>query len=171
VVAGAMSDAVFVSGLALHAYHGVMQHEAKVGQTFKLDLMLDIDLGSRHAALRSWGLAHTRADQIVLVDDRALHVRMRHRLACAAQVFVFRGIGMEDRRTRRERFIGREDGGQVLVVHPHDCRAVRRRPLTFGDDDRHRLGVGKVDPPAEAVLGVLGRRGLHPIPGVASGQL
>ena len=39
-----MSDSVFVSGLALHAYHGVMQHEAKVGQTFKLDLMLDIEL-------------------------------------------------------------------------------------------------------------------------------
>ena len=39
-----MSDSVFVSGLALHAYHGVMQHEAKVGQTFKLDLLLDIDL-------------------------------------------------------------------------------------------------------------------------------
>jgi glyoxylase-like metal-dependent hydrolase (beta-lactamase superfamily II) len=33
---------------------------------------LDIDLGSHHAALRSWGLAHTRADQIVLVDDRVL---------------------------------------------------------------------------------------------------
>ena len=32
-----MTDQVFVSGLALHAYHGVMQHEAKVGQTFTLD--------------------------------------------------------------------------------------------------------------------------------------
>jgi dihydroneopterin aldolase len=39
-----MSDAIFVNGLALHAYHGVMQHEGKVGQTFKLDLLLDIDL-------------------------------------------------------------------------------------------------------------------------------
>ncbi len=29
-----MTDTVFVTGLALHAYHGVMQHEAKVGQTF-----------------------------------------------------------------------------------------------------------------------------------------
>ena len=33
----------------LHAYHGVMPHEAKVGQTFTLDLMLDIDLGRRRA--------------------------------------------------------------------------------------------------------------------------
>ena len=37
-----MSDQIFVSGLALHAYHGVMPNEAKVGQTFKLDLVLDI---------------------------------------------------------------------------------------------------------------------------------
>lgn len=41
-----MTDTIFVSGLALHAYHGVMQHEAKVGQTFRLDLALDIDLNA-----------------------------------------------------------------------------------------------------------------------------
>jgi dihydroneopterin aldolase len=39
-----MSDAIFVNGLILHAYHGVMPHEAKVGQPFGLDLVLDIDL-------------------------------------------------------------------------------------------------------------------------------
>ena len=39
-----MTDTVFVTGLTLHAYHGVMQHEAKVGQTFRLDLALDIGL-------------------------------------------------------------------------------------------------------------------------------
>jgi 7,8-dihydroneopterin aldolase/epimerase/oxygenase len=39
-----MSDAIFVNGLILHAYHGVMPHEAKVGQPFGLDLILDIDL-------------------------------------------------------------------------------------------------------------------------------
>ena len=39
-----MSDAIFVNGLVLHAYHGVMPHEAKVGQTFTLDLDLEIDL-------------------------------------------------------------------------------------------------------------------------------
>lgn len=41
-----MSDRIFVRGLALHAYHGVMPHEAKVGQTFKLDLDLEIDLAA-----------------------------------------------------------------------------------------------------------------------------
>ena len=46
-----MTDAVFVTGLALHAYHGVMQHEAKVGQTFNLDLVLDIDLAAASTSL------------------------------------------------------------------------------------------------------------------------
>jgi len=45
-----MSDRIFVKGLALHANHGVMAHEAKVGQTFTLDLDLEIDLS---AAARS----------------------------------------------------------------------------------------------------------------------
>jgi 7,8-dihydroneopterin aldolase/epimerase/oxygenase len=45
-----MSDRIFIRGLALHAYHGVMPHEAKVGQTFSLDLDLEIDLS---AAARS----------------------------------------------------------------------------------------------------------------------
>ena len=40
-----MTDAVFISGLALHAYHGVMQHEAKVGQTFTLDLKPSVAFG------------------------------------------------------------------------------------------------------------------------------
>lgn len=39
-----MNDSIFIKGLSLHAYHGVMAHEAKVGQTFTLDLELDIDL-------------------------------------------------------------------------------------------------------------------------------
>ena len=39
-----MSDTIFVNGLVLHAYHGVMPHEAKVGQPFRLDLVLDLDL-------------------------------------------------------------------------------------------------------------------------------
>jgi len=50
-----MSDSIFVNGLILHAYHGVMPHEAKVGQPFGLDLVLDIDLteASRTDTLKS----------------------------------------------------------------------------------------------------------------------
>jgi len=41
-----MTDAVFVTGLALHAYHGVMQHEAKVGQTFNLYRLVEAAAGA-----------------------------------------------------------------------------------------------------------------------------
>jgi 7,8-dihydroneopterin aldolase/epimerase/oxygenase len=76
-----MTDAVFVSGLSLHAYHGVMPHEAKIGQTFKLDLVLDIDLA---AASRSDKLADTVGyDQVVEVASRAFCSK-RYRLVEAA---------------------------------------------------------------------------------------
>jgi dihydroneopterin aldolase len=39
-----MSDRIFINGLSLHAFHGVMPYEGKVGQTFTIDLELDIDL-------------------------------------------------------------------------------------------------------------------------------
>ena len=76
-----MTDTVFVTGLTLHAYHGVMQHEAKVGQTFQLDLMLDIDLTE---ASHSDKLAHTVGyDQVVEVASRAFCSK-RYRLVEAA---------------------------------------------------------------------------------------
>ena len=76
-----MTDTVFVTGLALHAYHGVMQHEAKVGQTFKLDLVLDIDLAE---SSRTDKLAHTVGyDQVVEVAAQAFCAR-RYRLVEAA---------------------------------------------------------------------------------------
>jgi dihydroneopterin aldolase len=76
-----MSDTVFVTGLALHANHGVMQHEAKVGQTFRLDIVLDIDLSE---ASRSDKLAHTVGyDQVVAVASKVFCGR-RYRLVEAA---------------------------------------------------------------------------------------
>jgi 7,8-dihydroneopterin aldolase/epimerase/oxygenase len=76
-----MSDKVFVTGLALHAYHGVMQHEAKVGQTFKLDMVLDIDLSE---AARSDLLKHTVSyDTVVKTASEAFCAR-RYRLVEAA---------------------------------------------------------------------------------------
>ena len=64
-----MNSAIFVRGLALHAYHGVMAHEAKVGQTFNLDLDLEIDLTD---AARSDRLVHTVSyDQVVACASEA----------------------------------------------------------------------------------------------------
>ena len=63
-----MNDSVFVNGLVLHAYHGVMPHEGKVGQPFIIDLVLDIDLTD---AAKSDKLADTVSyDAVVTVVDR-----------------------------------------------------------------------------------------------------
>jgi dihydroneopterin aldolase len=76
-----MSDSVHVTGLALHAFHGVMEHEAKVGQTFFIDLVLDIDLAQ---ASRSDKIADTVGyDQVVEVASRTFCAQ-RHRLVEAA---------------------------------------------------------------------------------------
>jgi 7,8-dihydroneopterin aldolase/epimerase/oxygenase len=76
-----MSGAIFVNGLVLHAYHGVMPHEAKVGQPFVLDLMLDIDLGE---ASHTDTLKHTVSyEQLVKTASDAFGAR-RYRLVEAA---------------------------------------------------------------------------------------
>ncbi|MGN6572476.1 MAG: dihydroneopterin aldolase [Pseudolabrys sp.] len=69
-----MSDSIFIKGLTLHAYHGVMAHEAKVGQTFSIDIELDIDLSD---AARSDKVADTVSyDQVV---TRATEAFLGHR--------------------------------------------------------------------------------------------
>jgi dihydroneopterin aldolase len=80
-----MSDRIFVRGLALHAYHGVMTHEAKVGQTFKLDLDLEIDLS---AAARSDKVVDTVSyDKVVnCTSDAFCETRFRLIEAAAGQV-------------------------------------------------------------------------------------
>ena len=76
-----MTDRVFVRGLSVHAYHGVMQHEGKVGQTFTLDLELELDLTE---ASRSDKIAHTVGyDQVVEAASEAFCAR-RYRLVEAA---------------------------------------------------------------------------------------
>ena len=76
-----MTDTIFITGLALHAYHGVMPHEAKVGQTFTLDLRLDIDLAP---AARSDKVADTVSyDQAVAVASTVFRAQ-RFRLIEAA---------------------------------------------------------------------------------------
>ena len=54
-----MSDTIFVSGLLIHAHHGVMAHEGKVGQRFVIDLELSIDLATASRSGTASGLAST----------------------------------------------------------------------------------------------------------------
>ncbi len=39
-----MSDTIFITGVVIHARHGVMEHETEVGQRFVIDLELSTDL-------------------------------------------------------------------------------------------------------------------------------
>jgi len=39
-----MTDTIFITGVVIHARHGVMQHETEVGQRFVIDLELFTDL-------------------------------------------------------------------------------------------------------------------------------
>jgi 7,8-dihydroneopterin aldolase/epimerase/oxygenase len=76
-----MSDAIFVNGLVLHAYHGVMPHEAKVGQPFVLDLSLDIDLSD---ASRTDRLKDTVSYEHLVNAASAAFCGRRYRLVEAA---------------------------------------------------------------------------------------
>ena len=76
-----MSDAIFVNGLVLHAYHGVMPHEAKVGQPFKLDLVTDIDLAE---ASRTDKLKNTISYDAVVKTATEAFCTKRYRLVEAA---------------------------------------------------------------------------------------
>ena len=45
-----MSDTIFITGLLIHGHHGVMAHEAKVGQRFVIDIELVTDLAPAAAS-------------------------------------------------------------------------------------------------------------------------
>ena len=51
-----MSDTIFITGVSVHAHHGVMDHESHVGQRFVIDLELTADIA---AASRSDRLSDT----------------------------------------------------------------------------------------------------------------
>ena len=76
-----MADSIFITGLSLHAYHGGMEHEQRVGQTFAIDMVLHIDLAE---ASHSDRLVNTVSyDQVVDVAARAFRAK-RYRLVEAA---------------------------------------------------------------------------------------
>jgi dihydroneopterin aldolase len=76
-----MTDRIFIKGLSLHAYHGVMTHEAKVGQSFSIDLDLAIDLS---AAARSDKVVDTVSYDKVVECARDAFCAQRFRLIEAA---------------------------------------------------------------------------------------
>jgi dihydroneopterin aldolase len=102
-----VSDTILITGLALHAYHGVMQHEGKVGQSFRLDLSLDLDLTE---ASRSDKLAYTVSyDRVVMAASEAFCAR-RFRLIEAAAGAVAEAVLAQFPQVR---------GLRVTVHKPH----------------------------------------------------
>jgi dihydroneopterin aldolase len=77
-----MSDKIFINGLSLHAYHGVMPYEGKVGQSFTIDLKLDIELA---AAARSDKVVDTVSyDKVVECASAAFTARKFQLIEAAA---------------------------------------------------------------------------------------
>src|SRR5271156_5450924 len=99
-----MSDSIFVNGLVLHAYHGVMPHEAKVGQPFKLDLVLDIDLAQ---ASRSDTLKATVSYEMLVKTASEAFCARRYRLVEAAAGAGAAAVLDRYSPTRRVRVTGR----------------------------------------------------------------
>jgi dihydroneopterin aldolase len=85
----AKRDWVFVTGLTLHAYHGVKEHEASDGQTFLIDLELEVDLAE---ASISDKLATTVDYEQVVEHARMIFCGQRFRLVEAAAGAIARGI-------------------------------------------------------------------------------
>ncbi len=113
-----MSDQIFVSGLVVHAHHGVMEHESKVGQRFVLDLELSIDLKD---AARSDKLVDTVSySAIVETASRAFtgqSYRLVETAAGAVADALLGGFGRVE--------LGARDGAQAACADRRDLRRCR----------------------------------------------
>ena len=76
-----MSDTMFVTGLLIHAHHGVMEHETQVGQRFVIDIEMNLDLD---AASRSAKLADTVSYAAVVDTAMEVFTKRNYRLIEAA---------------------------------------------------------------------------------------
>jgi dihydroneopterin aldolase len=76
-----MNDTIFVTGLVVHAHHGVGDDEGRIGQQFLIDLAIDMDLAKASVSDK---LADTISyADVVEVAVRAFRAK-RYRLVEAA---------------------------------------------------------------------------------------
>jgi 7,8-dihydroneopterin aldolase/epimerase/oxygenase len=120
-----MTDAIFINGLLIHAHHGVMRHETKVGQQFAIDLELAIDLAQAaatdklvdtvsyasivQAAARAFTAKNYRlveaaagaiADEVLACFPRVISVRVTVHKPHAPIAAIFSDVGITILRTR-----------------------------------------------------------------------
>jgi dihydroneopterin aldolase len=84
-----MSDSIFIHGLLVHAHHGVMPHEEKVGQRFIIDLELTIDLKPAGATDK---LADTASYSAIVETVTHAFTRESHRLLEAAAASIAKAV-------------------------------------------------------------------------------
>src|SRR5467141_1415689 len=72
-----MTDTIFITGVVIHARHGVMEHETEVGQRFVIDLELSADLAQ---SSRSDRLADTVSYSNVVVSATAAFKNANYKL-------------------------------------------------------------------------------------------
>jgi dihydroneopterin aldolase len=120
-----MSDTIFVSGLLIHAHHGVMAHEGEVGQRFVIDLELSIDLAK---ASRSDKLADT-VDYGAIVDTTTeVFTRRNHRLIEAAGGAVADAILAKFARVNAVRITVRKPHAPIAAIFTDaGCTITRQR--------------------------------------------
>jgi len=120
-----MSDTIFVSGLLIHAHHGVMAHEGEVGQRFVIDLALSIDLAK---ASRSDKLADT-VDYGAIVDTTTeVFTRRNYRLIEAAGGAVADAILAKFARVNAVRITVRKPHAPIAAIFTDaGCTITRQR--------------------------------------------
>jgi len=84
-----MSDRIFITGLLVHAHHGVMAHEEKVGQRFVIDLELETDLAP---AGLSDKLADTSSYSAIVETATRAFTRDNYRLLEAAAARIAEAV-------------------------------------------------------------------------------
>src|ERR1700735_983461 len=72
-----MTDTIFITGVVIHARHGVMEHETEVGQRFVIALELSVDLSE---SPRSDRLADTVSYSNVVATATAAFKDANYRL-------------------------------------------------------------------------------------------
>ena len=72
-----MTDTIFITGVVIHARHGVMEHETEVGQRFVIDLELSADLSD---SSRTDRLAHTVSYSNVVATATAAFKNTNYKL-------------------------------------------------------------------------------------------
>ena len=102
-----MSDTIFITGIVIHARHGVMDHESEVGQRFVIDLELSIDLSeSAHTDRLSDTVSYASVVATATAAFKDTNYKLLERAAGAVSDAIFAAFP-------------RIDAAKVTVHKPH----------------------------------------------------